>query len=310
MILLCGIPSEAPVAKVTRALAELGAQSVVFSQRQFADIHLEWKFVNRKPGGYLHIFNCSYALEDFRAVYARFMSETSLPEMKNADPELRGHCRSLHDSLYQWLEVADACVVNRHSAMFSNSSKPYQAQIIRRHGLHIPPTLITNDIEKVKQFQRQHPRLIFKSISGVRSIVKELGPEDDDRLPTIRHCPVQFQARLEGFDVRVHVVGERTIATKIVTTGVDYRYAHQDGGETELEPFDLPSNVADACVRLTAALGLHFSGIDLMFAKDGNIYCFEVNPMPGYSYYESNTGQPISRVLAEYLVQGKHESAR
>ena len=33
MILLCGITSEEPIAKVNQALVELGAQTVVFSQR-------------------------------------------------------------------------------------------------------------------------------------------------------------------------------------------------------------------------------------------------------------------------------------
>jgi hypothetical protein len=34
------------------------------------------------------------------------------------------------------------------------------------------------------------------------------------------------------------------------------------------------------------------------------VYCFEVNPSPAYSYYESHTGQPISAALARYLVAG------
>jgi hypothetical protein len=31
------------------------------------------------------------------------------------------------------------------------------------------------------------------------------------------------------------------------------------------------------------------------------VYCFEVNPSPGFSYYEANAGQPISTAVAEYL---------
>lgn len=302
MILLCGIPSESPIAKVNQALVNLGAQSVVFSQRQFANAELEWEFVNRKPIGHLHLFNCSYALEDFQAVYLRFMNETDLPEMKSADEQMREHCRRLHNSFYEWLEVTDSCVVNRHSTMFSNSSKPYQAQIIRGCGFRIPPTLVTNNVDKVREFQGRHKRVIYKSISGVRSIVKEFSPEDEERLSLIRYCPVQFQACLDGFDVRVHVIGTRCIATKIMTTGTDYRYAHQEGGDTTLEAFDISDQLVNACVRLTEALGLYFSGIDLRFTSDGQVYCFEVNPMPGYSYYESNTGQPISQYLAEFLV--------
>jgi D-alanine-D-alanine ligase-like ATP-grasp enzyme len=42
-------------------------------------------------------------------------------------------------------------------------------------------------------------------------------------------------------------------------------------------------------------------GIDLRRRADGSYVCFEVNPMPAFSYYETNTGQPIARTLAEFL---------
>jgi glutathione synthase/RimK-type ligase-like ATP-grasp enzyme len=48
-------------------------------------------------------------------------------------------------------------------------------------------------------------------------------------------------------------------------------------------------------------LGLAFSGIDLRIAPDRSVYCFEVNPSPVYSYYESHTGQAISLALARYV---------
>jgi hypothetical protein len=42
--------------------------------------------------------------------------------------------------------------------------------------------------------------------------------------------------------------------------------------------------------------------IDLRIGPDGEVTCFEVNPSPGYSYYEANTGQPIASSLARYLM--------
>ena len=48
-------------------------------------------------------------------------------------------------------------------------------------------------------------------------------------------------------------------------------------------------------------MGLAFAGIDLRSGADGRTYCFEVNPSPAYSYYESATDEPISERLGEYL---------
>jgi glutathione synthase/RimK-type ligase-like ATP-grasp enzyme len=304
MILICGIPSESPVKLLTSRLNAMGEETVIFSQRQVLDMQLHWQWKNNKPQGELSISNCDYKLDAFKGVYLRLMDHHHLPEVKGESAEIVEHNNQLHERFGQWLEVCPATVVNKFSTMYSNASKPYQAQIIRRYGLLTPPTLITNQPDEVLRFRAAHGgRIIYKSLSGVRSIVKELTDTDLDRLPLIKHCPVQFQARLGGYDMRVHVIGNRTFATKITTTGTDYRYAHKDeGGHTELKASHIPAKVAEACVQVTKSLGLHFSGIDLRFTPDGKVYCFEVNPMPGYSYYEGNTGQPISQALAEYLV--------
>ena len=44
-------------------------------------------------------------------------------------------------------------------------------------------------------------------------------------------------------------------------------------------------------------------GIDLKITPDDEVYCFEVNPSPAFSYYESNTGQPISAAIARALTK-------
>jgi glutathione synthase/RimK-type ligase-like ATP-grasp enzyme len=105
-----------------------------------------------------------------------------------------------------------------------------------------------------------------------------------------------------GCDVRVHVVGSEVFATRIVSAAVDYRYASREGLETELAAFDLSADLADACRRLSRELDLPFAGIDLRLQEDGDAWCFEVNPCPGFSYYESHTGQPIAAAVARYLI--------
>src|SRR5208283_2464370 len=107
-----------------------------------------------------------------------------LPGLSDEPPDssLRKHCRSFHDTLIRWMEIAPALVINRCAPMASNSSKPYQAQLIREHGFLVPQTLITNDPDSVREFRAKHGRVIYKSISAVRSIVQELSDEDEERL--------------------------------------------------------------------------------------------------------------------------------
>jgi glutathione synthase/RimK-type ligase-like ATP-grasp enzyme len=303
MILLCGIPSESPLARVAAALDEIGAAYRLFNQRKCAACAVDLRIDAAGVDGTLRLEGDTLPLADISAAYLRFMDDRLLPELSD-EPEgspARRHARATHDTLYHWLEVADGRVVNRSDPQGSNGSKPYQAQLIARYGLRVPETLVTNDPAAVLAFRQTHGSIIYKSMSGVRSIIKTLDDDDVARLEHIRWCPVQFQAYVPGTDVRVHVVKEDVHATEILSDAVDYRYASRSGGSASLRATTLPDALAARCVALTAGLGLAFAGIDLRIGPDGEATCFEVNPAPAYSYYEANTGQPIAASLARYL---------
>jgi glutathione synthase/RimK-type ligase-like ATP-grasp enzyme len=305
VILLCGIPSEPPLALVRERLDVLAAPYVLFNQRRFDAAALDLEVGASGPTGQVVLEGHAYPLGSLRAVYVRFMDDRLLPEL-DGEPEdspRRARCRALHDGLMRWLEVMPGRVVNRLGHMGSNGSKPYQAQLIAGFGLRVPETLVTNDPAAVLAFRRRHGRVIYKSVSGVRSIVRELSDEEFARLEAVRRCPVQFQAFVPGYDVRVHTIGDEVFATRITSPdeATDYRYADHDG--VMLEPITLPHELAGACVRLARGLGLEFAGIDLRVGVDGAAWCLEVNPSPAYSYYEANTGQPISAALAGHLAE-------
>jgi glutathione synthase/RimK-type ligase-like ATP-grasp enzyme len=304
MILLCGIPTEAPLALVSKALEKQNKPFVMLNQRKFSIMKVQMEISEGRAKGKLQLNGDSYQLDDFTAVFTRLMDYRFLPEIKGQpeDSPDRQLSRNLFDTLTRWAEITPARVVNRVAPMGSNFSKPYQAQLIKRYGFEVPETLITNDPELVRQFKTRHGKVIYKSISGVRSIVQTLSDEDMTRLDSIRWCPTQFQAFVEGTNVRVHTVGDKVFATGISTDATDYRYAHRQGSDyAELRAVDLSDELAEMCVNLTAGLGLAFAGIDLKITPENHVYCFEVNPSPAFSYYESNTGQPISEAVAEYL---------
>src|SRR5262252_6328344 len=176
MILLCGIPSEPPLALVHQRLQSLGVPVQIFNQRRFADANLAFELVSGEVSGRLELEEQLYRLEDFEGVYTRLMDHEVLPELRGepVDSPKRRHCASVHEALTHWLEISPARVVNRCVPMGSNFSKPYQAQLIRQHRFSIPETLTTNKPELVHEFHARHGRVVYKSISGVRSIVKLL----------------------------------------------------------------------------------------------------------------------------------------
>jgi len=310
MILLCGMPSEPPLALVRRQLEELGVPYVLLDQQNVGDMEVEFRVSDGSVIGELEITDKRYSLEGFVGVYTRLMGSDLLSSTDNREDDVlkQLHCRSVYNGLLTWLEISLARVVNRPASMGSNFSKPYQLQIIREHGFAVPETLVTNDPDLAREFWREHKRVVYKSISSTRSIVHTLCKEDSERLERILWCPTQFQAFIDGVNVRVHTVGRTVYASAIVTDAIDYRYAHLQGSSVAIYEIELPEELAEHCVRLAEVLELPFAGIDLKITPSNCAYCLEVNPSPAFSYYEEQTGQPISRALALYLAGVKTEA--
>ncbi len=268
--------------------------------------HVNWRWEGSGPVGYVGTGDWRLDLTKIRSVYARFLG----PEGRMAFPALDpSHTLSMlheHDTgLLALFEALPCPVVNRIAGGYSNNSKVYQALSVRQSGLLTPETLVTSDPQEARRFYEEcGGQVIYKSLSGIRSIVRRVGPEHLARLNLLVHGPAQFQAYIPGDNIRVHTVGDRYFATRIRSSAVDYRYASKEGAETSMEPAVLPAAIADSCFRIARHHGLLVAGIDLEETPDGQYYCFEVNPSPGFLYYEQYTGQPISAAIAELLHRG------
>ena len=177
MILLAASRSEAPLARVAHELDRLGVPTMVLQPARVRgrDLRVRARRL-RAARRAAAVAQHDSGSRTSAAAYTRLMDDRILPELDSEPPDspARTACRELHDTLYRWMEITPARVVNRASAMASNGSKPYQAQLIARAGFAVPETLVTNDPELVRAFFAQHGRVVYKSVSGSRSIVQEL----------------------------------------------------------------------------------------------------------------------------------------
>jgi glutathione synthase/RimK-type ligase-like ATP-grasp enzyme len=303
MILLLGVPADAPLAMVRAELVRQGQSVVLIDQRDVLNFEVDVVF-GHDVAGTLRIAEQVVDLGSVTAVYLRSYGLDQLPGLRELDrksPQWM-HAINFTEIISAWTELSSALVVNRLSAMASNGSKPYQSRIIQAHGFAIPDTLITTDPDAVREFWLRYGSVIYKSTSGVRSIVSRLTAENAGRLLHLHWCPTQFQQYIPGNDYRVHVVGEETFACEIVSEADDYRYASRKGLKTNLRAWQIPAELAQRCRVLARSLELPVAGIDLRYHPAGAWFCFEVNPSPAFSYYEAETGQPISAAVARLLI--------
>jgi glutathione synthase/RimK-type ligase-like ATP-grasp enzyme len=310
-VMVWGVPSESPVELLLGALSRRSADVLLVHPRRFLARSVEVGISGGGLHGSIRVEDRTTDVGDISGVYVRPIEPELVPELRGVaadDPAMR-RARAEFDALMAFTEAApDALgcrVASRLSAMASNMSKPYQAQLVQQGGFDTPETVVTDDPDEARAFVRAHHGAIYKSVSGVRSIVSVVDLDRDaERLERIRWCPVQFQENVRGRDVRVHVVGDEVYAAIVDSSATDYRYARaQVGEDATLAPYTLPDDVAERCVRLARDLDLPFAGVDLSLADDGRVVCFEVNPSPGYSWYETAAGLPIADALARWLMR-------
>lgn len=304
MILLWGLTGDDAMDEVRQALARLDAPFVLLDQRDVLDTELELS-VGGALKGVVRTRRETFRLEEVSAAYLRAYDSRHLPDVARAGEGSAewSHAVAVEGALYSWAEMTDALVVNRPTAMAANNSKPLQASLISRQAFRVPPTLITTDAAAVREFQESQGQLIYKSVSGTRSIVSRLTPESFARLEDVAWCPTQFQRRIEGTDYRVHVVGREVFASRIISEADDYRYAAREGMRLELRACELPRGVAERSKALVAALGLSLGGVDLRRTPGGHWYCFEVNPSPGFTFYEPDEDPFIADAIAALLLR-------
>src|SRR5215216_3604094 len=229
MILLWGHAADHALQAVYRSLYELGAKIAFYDQRHVLETEINLA-VGTDVGGTLQVGDEQIDLGEVSAAYIRPFDSRWLSKIKSAGAgSAEGlHAVKIEDALLSWAEIAPAFIVNRPGAMAANTSKPYQAALIRAQGFEIPDTLITTDPQAVREFCEKHGSVIYKSVSAARSVVSRLRAEQLNCLDDISWCPTQFQQHIPGNDYRVHVVGDDLFSCEIVCSADDYRFVIEE----------------------------------------------------------------------------------
>ncbi len=305
LVLLWGLANESPLAAVRAELDRAHVATALIDQRDVLATEVRTR-VDGEVLGWIRSRGREVDLAAVTAVYARPYDACRVPAVASQGPLSQAwmHASAVDDALASWLAVTSSLVVNRPSAMGPNCSKPFQLDQIRKLGFRVPETLVTTDPEAAQAFWAQHQSVVYKSVSGVRSIVSRLGPEHIARFPDIQHCPTQFQRYIPGTDCRVHVVGSEIFACDVSSSATDYRYARHH--PVQISPQRLPPAIEERCFALSAWMGLPVCGIDLRRTPQDEWYCFEVNPSPAFTFYQRKTGQPIGAAITRLLIGALH----
>jgi glutathione synthase/RimK-type ligase-like ATP-grasp enzyme len=252
---------------------------------------------------------------DLSLVKAAYFRRPGTPEpLSEIDETDRTYSRAEWQATLQSLywAIGDRWL-NAPYAIALAEDKIRQLTLARKLGLRIPDTLIGNSPAAAQAFAAgggvigkplrnavvsgQLPdRIVFTSRVAIDA--------DTDPL-AISACPLILQHEIKKrSDVRVTVVGSHVFAATIDSqsnpdTEVDWRTTSTP--DLPHSTYELPPEVAKACITLTKSLGLRFGALDFVLDLAGQFWFLEINPNGQWAWIETRTGHPIAAAIVAEL---------
>ncbi|EGX55350.1 hypothetical protein SZN_33351 [Streptomyces zinciresistens K42] len=212
-------------------------------------------------------------------------------------------------ALYGMLRGCDARWMNHPDAARRARYKPWQLRVAQRCGLPVPATLITTFPQAARAFAVRHPDLVVKPVSGThpqdppRAVPTSRVPPDAD-FSAVAFGPTLLQRRIaKRADIRLTAVGDRLLAARKTSEPdgeVDVRFTASDAPWC---PVEVPPPVAEGVHAYLREAELSYGAFDFAEDADGMWWFLECNQSGQFGFIEVETGQPISRVIAEWLAR-------
>lgn len=225
--------------------------------------------------------------------------------------------------LFAWSESTEALLgtwysfncfwMNPPAADETSQRKIRQLQVARQVGLSIPDTLITNRPEAAREFLGRYGpgkviRKAFRNIEEAPRTTSVVTHDDLALLDSVRYAPVIFQEYVPAdLDLRVTVIENEIFAARIKSEPeyhADYRIGLRSA---EVEPYELPPEVAARLMELMRTFGLMYGAADFRVTPEGEHVFLEVNPAGEFLFISERTRQPIPEAIAATLE--KHDAA-
>ena len=234
------------------------------------------------------------------------------------DPQLRmASMGESNRTVKGMLESLHAFRMDHEPLIRHAENKQIQLQVARKLGLDTPRTLITNDPEAVRAFERSCENgIVTKMLSsfavyedGMERVVftNPVSRADLADLDGLKFCPMTFQEQLsKELELRTTVVGDRVFTAALdsqVSAAAQYDWRKDGAGLLKhWRKFELPRNVEQRLLRLMDHFGLNYGAIDFILTPEGRYVFLEINPVGEFFWLEDCPGLPISSAIADVLL--------
>ncbi|MDV4150585.1 RimK family alpha-L-glutamate ligase [Clostridium sp. AL.422] len=104
-----------------------------------------------------------------------------------------------------------------------------------------------------------------------------------------------------GKDIRVNIIGDRVVGAMLRESKTDFRANISQGGIGTL--IELNKEQEELALKTHKALGLDFSGVDLLFGENNKPLLCEVNSNLNFLSFEKLWGESFGKKILEYILE-------
>lgn len=218
--------------------------------------------------------------------------------------------RSKLIALQAVIENIDCPWINHPNLAYRAANKWIQLDIAKKNGLLIPPTVVSNDPEQLRDFLEQEPNLVAKSL-GVQwynegsnwhaAYTQKVEKKWVNQTEDILFAPVIYQKFIPRVhDYRVVVVGKTHFSVVCESPLVAQIYDCRKG-ESKYCPVELDVSVIESLKRMLSNLSLDYCSADFFEGEDGKIYFCDLNVSGSWWWVDNLYCGKISEALVELL---------
>ncbi len=235
--------------------------------------------------------------------------EVSPSAVMNLENEFREFYRSFLHNL----------VCYKFNPLFSiieSEYKPVQLQLAPSFGFRIPPTLISNRQDSLREKVAMGPTIMkgmdsrgfehehdFYSLDTVRFSAQDI--QEDNDSPYYRN-PLLLQTEIEKkFEVRTIVIADDVLSFRIDSQSVpgaevDWRVV--DYKKHGWEPIETPPAVVKSCKKFLLHFGLNSGSFDFIVRPDEAWVFLECNPNGQWGWLQERRGIPLSERIIDCML--------
>jgi RimK family alpha-L-glutamate ligase len=278
-------PKEWHVERLTSELKSRGAEAYILPATRFrSGVGLEPKLSVR-----------GYPIDDYDAVIVR--------KVPGGTAE-RVFYRM--DALHR-LDDMGVYVLNPSDAIEIAVDKYYTSARLEDAGIKTPRTMVTERFdEAMKAYEELGGDVVVKPLFGSLGMGISRISDMDVAYRIFRALEmaqgvyyIQEYIPHDNRDIRAFVIGGEVVAS-MLRTADDWKTNISAGGRAE--PYELEEELADLSVEATAAIGLEYSGVDILCSEnDGEAYVIELNSTPGWQGLQTVSESDITALVVDYL---------